>query len=138
MEVSLNIKDFLPENVKLADPDYNGKVAVGIEIKATRERTLEIPVENVSFTNVPGGYVVSLPEEGRTPVVLRVFGLRDLINTLRANNITGTADIAAYMRSNELSELSAGHHQIPVSFDLGNDVTILESGTILVEISKTE
>ena len=138
VEVSLNIKDFLPENVKLADPDYNGKVNVSIEIKATRERTLEIPVENVSFTNVPGGYVVSLPEEGRTPVVLKVFGLRDLINALRANNITGTADIAAYMRSNELSELSVGHHQIPVNFDLGNDVTILESGTILVEISKTE
>ncbi|MBO4749730.1 MAG: hypothetical protein J5546_05385 [Lachnospiraceae bacterium] len=138
VEVSLNIKDFLPDNIKLADSDFNGKVTVSIEVKATRERNLEVPVENVSFTNIPGGYVVSIPEEGKTPVVLKVFGLRDVVNTLRAANINGTADIAAYMRSSNMTELPAGHHHIPVTFDLGSEVTIVESGTILVEISKAE
>ena len=138
--VSLNLKDFLPNNIKLADPDFNGKINVTVTIKASRDRSLEIPPQNISFVNAPEGYTISLPEEEteRVPVTLRVFGLRETINALRANSITGMADVSAWMRANEITSLESGRYDIPVTFVLGNDIRILDSGTIRVEITKQE
>lgn len=139
LEVNLNLKDYLPENIKLADPDYNGRINIVVMVKATRERALEIQPENIYLVNVPQGYAVTLVGEGEiAPVPLRVFGLRETINALRASAITGTADVTAWMEANAIAELMPGHYELPVAFDLGDDVTILESGTVRVEITRAE
>ncbi|MBP5282834.1 MAG: hypothetical protein J6Z22_10095 [Lachnospiraceae bacterium] len=138
--ISLYLKDYLPDNVKIGDPESNGRVAVTVTIKPSRERNMEIPPQNISFTNVPEGYVVSLPEEeeNRTPVSIRVFGLRETVNALRANAITGSIDVLAWMNQNGITELVPGAYDIPVNFNIGNDLTILESGSIRVVITAVE
>ena len=137
---SLNLKDFLPSGIRLADPESNEKVNITITIKASRDRTMEITPQNIAFANAPEGYVISLPEEeeDRLPVTLRVFGLSEVINTLRPSAIVGTADFAEWMRSSNITELQTGTYDIPVSFNLGSEVKILESGTIRVVITKPE
>lgn len=139
--LNLNVKDYLPDNVKLADPDFNGRITVTVAIKATREKTLEIPPQNVTFINVPDGYVISLPEaEGeRKNVTLKVIGLKENVNAMgAASTIKGTADVLAWMRANGISQLQPGRYEIPVTFQLGSDLTILESGTVRVDISLPE
>lgn len=137
---TINVKDYLPDNIKLADPDFNGRITVTVTVKPSRDRTMEIPPQNISFTGVPEGFRVELPEEegDRLPVTVRVFGLRDTINALRAANISGTADIAAWMRSQGQNTLSPGMYEIPVSVDLGQEITVVETGRIRVVISEIE
>lgn len=137
---SVNIKDYLPDNIKLADSEFNGRMSIAVTIKATRERTMEIPARNISFINVPTGYVVELPmEEGdQLPVTIKVFGLQDTINALRASNITGTVDIKAWMKSLSQHISPLGMHEIPVVVDLGEDITVQEIGKLRVVISEQE
>ena len=138
--VSLNLKDFLPSGVRLADPDNSGRITVTVNIKPSRDRTLEIAPQNIALANVPEGVQISLPEEeaDRLPVTLHVYGLREVINALRAASITGTADVSAWMQANGIRKLQNGTADIPVTFSLGSDVTILESGTIRVNITVPE
>lgn len=137
---SVNVRDYLPDNVKLANTDFNGRVSVTVTVKPSRERTMEIPARNISFVNVPQGYVVELPleESDQLPVTIRVFGLRDTVNALRAANINGTADITAWMRGLGQNVEVTGMHEIPVTVDLGEEITVLEVGKLRVVISEEE
>lgn len=137
---SVNIKDYLPENVKLANSEFNGRMTVTVTIKASRERSMEIPTQNITFVNVPVGYLAEHPleESDRLPVSIKVFGLRDTINALRASSITGTADVSAWMRSNNITNLKTGIYEIPVTVVLNDDITITEIGKIRVVISKPD
>ena len=138
--VSIYLKDLLSDNVKLADPDFNGRVAVTVTIKASRERNLEIPVQNVAIVNVPDGFTASLPEEEglRVPVALKIFGLRETVNAVRAANITGTADVSLWMSQKGITQLHPGVYDVPVQFNVSKDLTIVESGTMKVEIKAVE
>jgi YbbR domain-containing protein len=137
---SLNLKDFLPSGIRLADAENNQKINITVTIKASRDRTMEIAPQNIAFTNAPEGYLISLPEEeeDRLPVTLRVFGLSEIINALRASAIAGTVDFAEWMRSSGKTDLQPGIYDVPVSFSLGSEVKILESGTLRVVITKPE
>ena len=136
----VNVKDYLPENIKLANSDFNGKMTVSVTIKASRERSMEIPAQNVTFVNVPTGFLAELPAEDadRLLVSIKVFGLRDTVNALRANTISGTADIAEWMKNNGLTTLTPGMYEVPVKIDLGDEVTVLEVGKVRTVISKPE
>ena len=137
---SFNVQPNLPDNIKLASTDFNGRMTVTVTVKASRERTMEIPAHNVTFVNVPNGYLVELPmeEADRLPVSIKVFGLRDVVNALRANTITCTADITSWMRTNNLSTLTPGMYEIPVSVELGDEITVLEVGKVRAVISQPE
>ena len=139
-QFGINLKEFLPDGVKLADPDKDGQLTVTVTIKATKERTMEIPPQNILLQNVPHGYTVSLPNDDteKTPVTLKVFGLIENVNALKPNSITGIADIEAWMQSRGATELQVGYFDIPVTFTLGSDIKVLESGTIRVEITKRD
>ena len=101
---------------------------------------MEIPAQNVTLQNVPANYKVGLPENDaeRMPVTLKVFGLLETVNALKPGAITGTADVEAWMRSRGAEELPSGYYDVPVSFVLGSDVKILESGTIRLEFTERE
>lgn len=101
---------------------------------------MEIPAQNVTFVNVPTGFLAELPAEDvdRLPVSIKVFGLRDTVNALRANTISGTADIAEWMKNNGLTTLTPGMYEVPVKIDLGDGVTVLEVGKVRTVISKPE
>ena len=137
---TVNLKEYLPSNVSLANSDFNGRITVKVTVKASRDRTLEMPAQNVTFLNVPEGYLVELPgeEADRLPVTVRVFGLRDTINALRASNLTGSADISAWMRSLGNTVVTPGMYEIPVTVDLGEDITVTEVGKLRVVVSQPE
>lgn len=136
---SVNLKDCLPGAVRLAESDFSGRISVDVRIGQTRERTLDIPAENITFINLPEGFEVSVvrDEEGKAdPIPIRVDGLRESVNELRANNIQGTADIADWMTTQEITDLTPGFYEIPTSFEMGEYITLTESGTIQVEITE--
>ena len=118
----INLKEYLPDNVRLADGDSSGKVNVTIYIEPIVEKTLEIPATNLSVTNVPEGLEAALPED-LTAVTLDVSGFEDEISPLRQTAVTGVIDVAAWMEENDMTELNAGTYTLPVQFQLADAIT---------------
>lgn len=120
---TIDIRDYLPENVSLADSSYNGRVTATVYIEPQVEKTLEIPAENISLVNAPEGVDVQLQED-YTTYTLNVYGLDAYITPLEESAVRGTVDIGAWMADEEREELSPGTYFIPITFDLAEEVNL--------------
>jgi len=125
VEEMINLKDYLPDNVKLADSGFNGKVTASVKIEPIVEKVLEVPVGNVSIVNVPEGVTAELPAE-RELYELKVSGLAEYVNGLRPAEMRGIIDVTAWMEARGITELSPGVHSIPITFGKSEEITLEE------------
>lgn len=132
----INLREYLPDNVRFADSSFNGKVMATVYIEPIVEKTLEIPARNITVTNLPEGLEAELPEDTEV-YTLQVSGLDAFIAPLRQTAVTGTVDIAAWMEEQGISELTPGNHIIPITFDLAEDVMIGNELSVRVTITQT-
>lgn len=121
---TINIKDYLPQNIRLADSDFNGRITATVYIEPEVNKVLEIDLSKVSVVNVPAGLEVQLPENTERNYELRVFGLEAAISLLQEDTVIGTVDIAAWMKKENMEELAPGVYSVPVSFNLSDDIKI--------------
>lgn len=131
----INIREYLPDNIRLADSTFNGRITATVYIEPEVSKTLEIPVGNITVTNTPEGFDTLLPEDLET-LTLKVSGLGAQITPLTQNTIRGTIDVAAWMTEQEITEISPGTYTIPVTFNLSEEVTIEENVTVRVTVNK--
>lgn len=121
MTAIIDLRDYLPNNVILADDDFNGMITATIYIEPIVEKELEIPADNIEVINLPEGFEAKMEEEIEQ-YTLQVSGLGKYINPLRATEIRGAVDIAAWMADKEITELDEGSYTIPITFELGSGV----------------
>lgn len=121
----INIADYLPDNIRLADSDFNGKVTATIAIEPIAERTLEIPLENVEVINMPAGLRYALADEVEY-YTLHISGLAERVEAVHPDQLRGVIDIAAWMEEQEIAELTSGGYTVPVTFVLSEGVTAEE------------
>ena len=121
VEGIINIKDYLPDNVKFADKTFNGKITVTVLVEPIVSEEIEIPVENIAFINLPKNYEAEWPEDVEN-YSLTIFGLWEYINSVQEETITGYIDVAAFMRDANMEELIQGVHIVPVKFMLPENV----------------
>lgn len=117
----INLREYLPDNIRLADSGFNGKATVTIFIEPIVEKTLEVPVENVTVTNLPEGLEAQIPED-MTFYTLRVSGLDALITPLRQTAVRGNIDMAAWMEKQKITALTPGTYTVPIVFDLAEEI----------------
>lgn len=127
----INIGEFLPENTRLADNAFNGRVSAIVHIEPRVERTLEIPIDNITISNLPEGKIANFAE-GVTIYSLHVEGLKGQISLLQENAIRGNIDVAAWMAEEGIENLKEGGHTVPVTFVL--DEAIIVDGTLSARI----
>lgn len=125
VEEIINLKDYLPDNVKFADKTFNGKITATVYIEPIVSEDLEIPIDNIAFWNVPRKFEVEWPEDVEN-YSLTIFGLWEYINSVQQENVTGYVDVAAYMNAANLEELTEGVHIVPVTFRLPENVSVDE------------
>ena len=119
----INLKEYLPSNVRLADKSFDGKITATVYIEPIVTKDLTIPADNISVTGVPDGMeaeITSTAEE----YDITVSGLSRNISTLRDSNVTGILDLNQWMEDNGLEELTTGNYTIPVTFNLSEDITV--------------
>lgn len=124
VETVIDIREFLPDNVKFADSEFNGKIDVTIHIEPVVEKTLYIPMNNVEVTNLPDGFAAEVHEPEDEVYVLEVEGLDEQIAMLYQDAVTGYIDIAAWMEAGRRDLLKAGTYNIPITFDLDEQIII--------------
>lgn len=134
----IDIREYLPDNVKLADLSFNGKIAATAYVEPIVEKTLQVSVQEIAVANVPEGFEAEINESGEQVFALEVSGLKAYINPLREENVTGAVDIAAWMQENGMESLRPGSYTIPVTFSLSDDVTLKNPISVRVVIKEAE
>lgn len=133
----IDIREYLPNNVRLADSSFDGKIAAIVYVEPIVEKSLEIPARNLTITGLPAGFHAELPETVET-YTLEVEGLNEFVEPLRAGSITGTIDMAAWMAEQNMTEMRAGAYYVPVTFELAEEVTITAPVTVHVTVHVNE
>lgn len=133
----INIGDFLPENIRLADNTFNGRVSATVYIEPKVERTLEIPIDNITISNLPQGKTAHFAEEVTT-YSLHVEGLDGQISLLQEKAIRGNIDVATWMAEEGIETLKVGTHTVPVTFTLDEGIIVDDTLSARIQIIDEE
>ncbi len=133
----INIREYLPENVKLADSGFNGRVTATVYIEPEAEKTFTLGTENFTIINVPEGYQAEIAEPEET-YTLRITGLNAAVSAVQRESVQGIADVAAWLAEEELEEPEAKSYYIPVKVSLPDDVMTEDEILLKVSFIKSE
>ncbi len=134
----IDIKEYLPENIKLADTSFNGKITATAYVEPIVEKTLQVDIQNISVTAVPEGFEAEIMESAESEISVEVQGLNDYIAPLRQESVTGVADIDAWMKEEGMQSLKAGTYDIPITFALDENIILKSSPTVKIVIKEEE
>lgn len=132
----IDIRKYLPEGVSLANAEDALKT-VTVYISPEISRRFEIREEKVRITNLPQGYNASISglEES---FIIEVVGLSRDVAGLQAGSISGTVDIAEWMRSQGMDEPMPGYYTVEIDFGLPEGVALREPVEVTLHISEIE
>ncbi len=134
---TVDIRDYLPDNIRLADSGFHGKVTATVYVEAIQEKTLYIPAENLSVSNVPQGYEAVIMD-GAESYRLQVRGLREQLAPLNEDTMRGTIDIEQWMKEQKLTKPPRGAHYMPVTFIFEDGIEEVEPILISVTIQEND
>lgn len=123
LETVINIKDYLPGSVELADSGFDGNITVVAYIEPEAVRNIVISEEDIVILNMPEGY------EGRVGAfeeefTIQVRGLAADVNAIAPEQIQGIVDINTLLEKGSLEEVKEGDYDVPLSFNLPENVDL--------------
>lgn len=136
---SLNIRKFLPDSVKLIEGS-SGKVNITVGVEPRVERTLTVPERSISIRSLPEGLEAELERSGEESLSYRLIlmGLEKDVSAVNQAEVQGVIDVEAWMEEQEISELVPGSYLLPVSFELGEGVSLKEELLVNLKIMEVE
>lgn len=132
LETIVNLNDYLPNGIRLAEENFKGRVSVEVPIEAVIERRVELPVSAIQVLNVPEGFEYEAAEEEGSYYITLVGLARD-VNALDIQTIQATADMAQYAE-----EMTAGHYTVELAFNLEGAITLKDTVSIGINVSEIE
>lgn len=133
----INLKEYLPANVRLADKSFDGKITATVYIEPIVSKDLTVAAENISVTGVPDGMeaeITSTAEEYN----ITVSGLSRDVSILHDSSVTGILNLTQWMEDNGVEELTPGTYTIPVTFNLAEDITVTPDINIHIRLRNAD
>ena len=133
----INLKEYLPANVRLADKSFDGKITATVYIEPIVSKDLTVVAENISVTGVPDGMeaeITSTAEEYN----ITVSGLSRDVSILHDSSVTGILNLTQWMEDNGVEELTPGTYTIPVTFNLAEDITVTPGINIHIRLKNAD
>ncbi len=134
---TINLKDYLPENVQLANSSYNGRLKLTVPIEKRALKNVQIPIGNIGVRNLPEGFTSAFPSD-LMECVLTVSGLSEDVTALKYYDITGYIDVTAWMVENDITKLEEGNYNMPVTFELNKDIDKENDVTLQLQIREAD
>ena len=144
MTSTVDIHDYLPTGLKLADGSFDGKVKVVVHIEKEEEKKLTIVGSKITVKGIPDGMTAVLEnkndENDGYEVTFR--GLASDVSKLSADTVTAVADLDTYMKNAGLDTIDTGLCSgVPVNFKcdgLTGQIETTAPVTVDIRISETE
>lgn len=133
----INLKEYLPANVRLADKSFDGKITATVYIEPIVSKDLTVAAENISVTGVPDGMeaeITSTAEEYN----ITVSGLSRDVSMLHDSSVTGILNLTQWMEDNGVEELTPGTYTIPITFNLAEDITVVPDINIHIRLKNAD
>ena len=133
----INLKEYLPANVRLADKSFDGKITATVYIEPIVSKDLTVAAENISVTGVPDGMeaeITSTAEEYN----ITVSGLSRDVSILHDSSVTGILNLTQWMEDNGVEELTPGTYPIAVTFNLEEDITVVPDINIHIRLKNAD
>lgn len=125
LTVTVDISSYLPEGTALVLAS-DAKVEVTAKVELLASKTFEVPVKNLTVTNLHEGYLLEFDED---TMEVRISGPDSVVSELKAKDITGTLDAGG---------IGVGRHQLTVEIALADYCRMEEKVKISVIISADE
>ncbi|MDO5155133.1 MAG: CdaR family protein [Eubacteriales bacterium] len=125
METSINILDYLPEGIALADD--NSEIMVKIMIEKLEERAVVLENEDINIVGKRKGYRYTFVNKNNN--LITVLGLIDNLEKLDVTNMIPSIDVSKY---------DVGEYEIKVNFRTLSGIEILKDVTIKLRIEEEE
>lgn len=122
VEAVINVKKYLPNGVQLADSDFDGNVTVRVYVAALSEKTVQVPVSNITFTNVPDDVHAAFGD-GVIAVPLTVRGLGAAYDLFDGSTAVGSIDMSLLV-AEAGGTLEPGEYSAPVAFVLPTGISL--------------
>ena len=138
VETVIDLRDYLPAGVVLAEEGFDGNISVSVQIEQQRRQTVSGMMENIQFVGVPEGYeaVINEPEE-RYRVTL--IGLASELAEIDVNTLEVYVDVAAWIEAQENPEPESGYFRMPLAVRLPERAqVILEDVDVNVHLREAE
>ncbi len=129
----VNLRDYLPDNIKFAEKEFNGKITATVYVEPIITKELQVPAGNIAIINEPLEYTVEMPEDVAF-YALSVSGLTRYVTPVKQESITGYVDIAKYMSDMNLETLEEGTYEMPITFNLTENVTAVSEARMYVKV----
>ena len=142
----VNINRYLPDGVRLADSNFDGDVAVTVNIEKTVERTINVPIANLKFINVPDsvnaeidGLSDDIASDGESLYLrFKAFGVSNSFEDISGDDITGYINVQGYMDEQNMGSIMAGTYSMEIIFILPDGIQTYDGYRIGVKISDRE
>lgn len=133
LETSIDVNDYLPSSVELADNEFDGIVNVVVYVEPEAVRNIVIAEEDITILNMPEGFTgeVGAFEEEFT---IQIRGLAADVNAISEQQVLGVVDINTLLESGVLEEVAEGDYDVPLSFNLPENVDLRENITVRLNI----
>ena len=95
---TIDIREYLPSDISLADADFDGTVTVSADIEQIRRKTISFDADSVQLLNIPDGWLAEAVSGQNLQLTVR--GLQDNLNNVDAGTITPHADLSALIDEN--------------------------------------
>ena len=136
VSAEVEIKKYLPDNTILADNRFDGVATVTALVEQESIRTVEIPVDNITLTNIPEGFEAKFRGIEDT-VSVKLAGLGSRLNQLEIASLMGTVDVGEYFEQmEEGTEIKEGSYYPRASFELPEYVYVKDGGTVHIVLEE--
>ncbi len=137
LKVNVDVEDYLPEGVVLADANFNGKAEVTVHIEEETTRNVTLTSDNIRIQGVPAGYKVEV-ENLLAEHTLQLVGLKAETDAVEADTLVGHISINALMEDKGWQTLPTGVYDAQVTFDLTENVRLASPFRVNISITKLE
>ena len=132
---SIDIREYLPENVILADKSHTGKVEVTAFVEEIFNKEVTISKEQIQIINLPEDIVAEI-ENAEEEITVEIQGFVSAMQEFDETQVKAKIDVLAYMNANNLMELEAGEYEIELRFELPEKVWMDEKIQTRIIVSK--
>ena len=138
---TVDISEYLPDNLDFADESFDGNVQVTVGIEAAAVRTIELDPSGLMLENIPDGYtvsVISAAGEGFSEKVnVVVAGLPEAVRNLNPETLQGRVDVAAAIEASSMPE-AGGLIPASVRISLPPQVQLQSASSVVLYVVAAE
>jgi len=123
----VNIKEYLPSGIVLADSGFSGDINIVTVIEAHSVLSVDLPVSKIEVTNLPENYTAHIVY-GEETIPIEVTGLSDDLAQVGNSEITAQIDATTLLPRLASDEESADNAEIHTGSNDGNVIVNLPTG----------